>query len=155
SALHEDLAQPLAARESLLCERGVELLLADESFTDEQRTKRWPQVRDRPRGAEKANVGCGLCLFGTVRDDHELVIRLVGRFERLWVQLARIHPVDRRPHLVLWNHGEAERCTEVVAEILGEEDGRRIGDGDEVRTARERADRERLEAAREILVQTS
>jgi D-aminoacyl-tRNA deacylase len=66
-----------------------------------------------------------------------------------------MNAVDGRLHRVGRDDREAKRRSERLAEVFGEEDGRGIGDCDEQRPARKRAERERMEVARQIAAQTT
>jgi len=153
AALDEDLAETPVARDPLLGERPLELPFVHEPVAQEERPERrgamgprvlghgdgWPVL-----GLRQPGIGVGPVLRA-LDGKH-------GRpFLGLGARRVRDRVLDRPVDLVLRGDGVPERHAQQPAELVGEEDERRIRRRDEDGGVRKHADGQRGEPARLLL----
>ncbi len=147
----ENLAEPLAARDPLLCECCVDRFLREDPVPDEERAERGPRPGEPQRGRDWSRVGRRLRRGRGGRTVAYEERRGVARTERAELPRALEGIVDRGVDSRGRCDRKSKRNSERAVELVRVHGERRIRDRDEEGAIGEDADRKRVQLAGESL----
>ena len=147
AAIHENLAEPPARRETLLRERCIELVFAQQPFTNEQGSERWAVVgrRRRMSGDRRGLVRRRVCswILLTKLENSALEIPGLRHLGSTGLLVRDRRRTQSPPPLRPARRRRTEGRPEHTAKLVGEQHRRGISNRENTRAVRASADRNR------------